>query len=67
MKYEALQGLRDQENPILWSFIGIWNSLEHDFKIAQIVLPIAHFNISLAFSYFNSNRIMKCKSLIFYL
>ena len=53
MKYEALQGLRDQENPILWSFIGIWNSLEHDFKIAQIVLPIAHFNISLAFSYFN--------------
>ena len=45
MKYEALQGLRDQENPILWSFIGIWNSLEHDFKIAQIVLPIAHFNM----------------------
>lgn len=22
---------RDQEDPILWSFIGIWNSLEHDF------------------------------------
>ena len=67
MKYEALQGWRDQEDPILWSFIGIWNSLEHDLKIAQIALPIAHFNIRLAFSYFNSNRIRKYKSLIFYL